>query len=117
MTILSAALKGVPAELLEAARVDGANEWQVFWGIMFPIILPTVTVVATTMVINVLKVFDIVFVMTNGLNGTEVIANRMFKFIVTNQGRSMAVAVLLIALTIPIMVINVRRFRQQEMIR
>jgi alpha-glucoside transport system permease protein len=117
MTILSAALKGVPAELLEAARVDGANEWQVFWRIMFPIILPTVTVVATTMVINVLKVFDIVFVMTNGLNGTEVIANRMFKFIVTNQGRSMAIAVLLIVLTVPIMIINVRRFRQQEMIR
>ncbi len=117
MTILSAALKGVPAEILEASRVDGANEWQVFWRIMFPMILPTVTVVATTMVINVLKVFDIVFVMTNGLNGTEVIANRMFKFIVTNQGRSMAIAVLLIVLTIPIMIINVRRFREQEMIR
>ena len=84
---------------------------------MFPLILPTITVVTTTMVINVLKIFDIVFVMTNGLNGTEVIANRMFKFIVTNQGRSMAVAVMLIALTIPIMVINVRRFRQQEAIR
>ncbi|MDY7040608.1 MAG: sugar ABC transporter permease [Chloroflexota bacterium] len=117
MTILSAALKAVPAEILEASRVDGANEWQVFWQIMFPIILPTVTVVATTMVINVLKVFDIVFVMTNGLNGTEVIANRMFKFIVTNQGRSMAIAVLLIVLTIPIMIINVQRFREQEMIR
>jgi alpha-glucoside transport system permease protein len=117
MTILSAALKGVPTEILEASRVDGANEWQVFWRIMFPVILPTITVVATTMVINVLKVFDIVFVMTNGLNGTEVIANRMFKFIVTNQGRSMAIAVLLIALTIPIMIINVRRFREQEMMR
>jgi len=117
MTILSAALKAVPTEILEAARVDGANEWQVFWRIMFPIILPTVTVAATTMTINVLKVFDIVFVMTNGLNGTEVIANRMFKFIVTNQGRSMAIAVLLIVLTIPIMIINVRRFREQEMIR
>lgn len=117
MTILSAALKAVPAEILEASRVDGASEWQVFWRIMFPIILPTVTVVATTMVINVLKVFDIVFVMTNGLNGTEVIANRMFKFIVTNQGRSMAIAVLLIVLTIPIMIINVRRFREQERIR
>ncbi len=117
MTILSAALRGVPGEIIEAARVDGATEWQVFWRIMFPIILPTVTVVATTMTINVLKVFDIVFVMTNGLNGTEVIANRMFKFIVTNQGRSMAIAVLLIALTIPIMIINVRRFRAQEAIR
>jgi alpha-glucoside transport system permease protein len=117
MTIISAALKAVPEEILEAARVDGATEWQVFWRIMFPIILPTITVVTTTMVINILKVFDIVFVMTNGLNGTEVIANRMFKFIVTNQGRSMAIAVLLIALTIPIMIINVRRFREQEAIR
>jgi alpha-glucoside transport system permease protein len=117
MTILSAALKAVPGEILEASRVDGASEWQVFWQVMFPIILPTVTVVATTMVINVLKVFDIVFVMTNGLNGTEVIANRMFKFIVTNQGRSMAIAVLLIVLTIPIMIVNVRRFQEQERIR
>ena len=117
MTILSAALKSVPDEILEASRVDGASEWQVFWQIMFPIILPTVTVVTTTMFINILKVFDIVFVMTNGLNGTEVIANRMFKFIVTNQGRSMAIAVLLIALTFPIMIINVRRFREQEAMR
>lgn len=117
MTILSAALKGVPTEILEASRVDGASEWQVFWRIMLPMILPTVTVVATTMVINVLKVFDIVFVMTNGLNGTEVIANRMFKFIVTNQGRSMAIAVLLIALIIPVMIINIRRFREQEAMR
>lgn len=117
MTILSAAIRGVPTELLEAARVDGATEWQVFWRILLPIIFPTVTVVTTVMVINVLKIFDIVFVMTNGLSGTEVIANRMFKFIVTNQGRSMAIAVLLIVLTIPIMVINVRRFREQEKIR
>jgi alpha-glucoside transport system permease protein len=117
MTILSAALKAVPIETLEAARVDGANEWKVFWQIMIPIIMPTITVVATTMTINVLKVFDIVFVMTNGFNGTETIANRMFKFIVTDQGRSMAIAVLLIALTIPIMVINVRRFQEQEKMR
>jgi alpha-glucoside transport system permease protein len=117
MTILSAALKAVPDEMLEAARVDGANEWQVFWRIMFPVILPTVTVVVTTMVINVLKIFDIVYVMTNGLGGTEVIANRMFRFIVTDQGRSMAIAVLLITLTIPVMIYNVRRFREQEAIR
>jgi alpha-glucoside transport system permease protein len=117
MTIISAALKGLPVEVLEAARVDGANEWQVFWQVMFPLILPTITVVTTTMIINILKVFDIVFVMTNGLNGTETIANRMFKFIVTNQGRSMAIAVLLIVLTAPIMIINVRRFREQEAIR
>jgi alpha-glucoside transport system permease protein len=117
MTVLSAALKALPVEILEASRVDGASEWQIFWRIMFPLILPTVTVVTTTMIINILKIFDIVFVMTNGLNGTEVIANRMFKFIVTNQGRSMAIAALLIVLTVPIMVFNVRRFREQEMMR
>ena len=117
MTILSAALKAVPVEIIEASRVDGAGEWRIFWQISFPLILPTVTVVTTTMIINVLKVFDIVFVMTNGLNGTEVIANRMFKFIVTNQGRSMAIAVLLIVLTVPILIYNVRRFREQESMR
>lgn len=114
MTILSASLKSLPAEVLEAARVDGATEWQVFWQIMLPMIMPTVLVVTTTMVINILKIFDIVFVMTGGNFGTEVIANRMFKLIVTDTGRSMAIAVILILLTIPIMIINVRRFRQQE---
>jgi alpha-glucoside transport system permease protein len=117
MTVLSAAIKNVPVEIIEASRVDGASEWRIFWRIIVPIILPTITVVTTTMIINVLKVFDIVFVMTNGLNGTEVIANRMFKFIVTDQGRSMAIAVLLIVLTIPVMIFNVRRFREQEMMR
>jgi alpha-glucoside transport system permease protein len=117
MTILSAALKGLPVEVLEAARVDGASEWQVFWRIMMPMILPTVTVVTTTMVIIVLKIFDIVFVMTGGNFGTEVIANRMFKLIVTDTGRSMAIAVLLLVLTIPIMIVNVRRFREQEATR
>ena len=117
MTILSAALKSVPGEVLEAARVDGANEFQVFFRIMLPIIMPTVVVVTTTMVINVLKIFDIVFVMTGGNFGTEVIANRMFKLIVTDTGRSMAIAVLLVVLTIPVMIFNVSRFRQQEKMR
>jgi len=117
MTILSAALKGLPSEVLEAARVDGASEWQTFWWIMLPMILPTVTVVTTTMMIIILKIFDIVFVMTGGNFGTEVIANRMFKLIVTDTGRSMAIAVLLLILTIPIMIYNVRRFREQEEIR
>lgn len=117
MTILSAALKGLPSEVLEAARVDGASEWQVFWRVMIPMILPTITVVTTTMIIIVLKIFDIVFVMTNGNFGTEVIANRMFNLIVTDTGRSTAIAVLLLVLTIPVMIFNVRRFREQEAIR
>jgi len=117
MTILSAALKSVPKEVLEAARVDGANEFQVFFKIMLPIIMPTIIVVTTTMVINVLKIFDIVYVMTGGNFGTEVIANRMFKLIVTDTGRSMAIAVILVVLTIPIMIFNANRFRQQEKLR
>ncbi|MEJ5241255.1 MAG: sugar ABC transporter permease [Anaerolineales bacterium] len=114
MTVLSAAIKGLPSDVLEAARVDGTNEWQLFWRIILPMIAPTLLVVTTTMVINVLKIFDIVFVMTGGNFGTEVIANRMFKLIVTDTGRSMAITVLLIVLTIPMMLFNVYRFRLQE---
>ncbi len=119
MTILSAALKSVPDEILEAARVDGASEWRVFWKIMVPIIMPTIAVVVTTMVINVLKVFDIVYVMTGGNYGTEVIANRMYgeMYISHQSGRSAAIAVILILLTIPFMIWNVRRLREQEAIR
>jgi len=119
MTILSAALKGVPTEILEAARVDGASEWTVFWKIMVPIIMPTIAVVVTTMVINVLKIFDIVYVMTGGNYGTEVIANRMYgeMYISHQSGRSAAIAVILILLTVPFMIWNVRRFREQEAIR
>jgi alpha-glucoside transport system permease protein len=119
MTILSASLKSVPTEILEAARVDGATEWRVFWKVMVPIIMPTIAVVVTTMVINVLKIFDIVYVMTGGNYGTEVIANRMYgeMYISHQSGRSAAIAVILILLTIPFMIWNVRRFRAQEAIR
>jgi alpha-glucoside transport system permease protein len=117
MTILSAAIKGVNAEILEASRVDGANEWQVFWEILFPSIQTTVVVVTTTMAIIILKIFDVVFVMTDGNFGTEVIANRMFTLIVTNAGQSTAIAVVLIVLTIPIMIFNINRFRKEEAAR
>ena len=119
MTILAAALKGVPTEILEAARVDGATEWQVFWRIMVPQIMPTITVVITTMVINVLKIFDIVYVMTGGNYGTEVIANRMYKEMYTSfkTGRAAAIAMVLIAVIVPAMIFNIRRFREQEATR
>ncbi|OGO67742.1 MAG: ABC transporter [Chloroflexi bacterium RBG_19FT_COMBO_56_12] len=119
MTILAAALKGVPVEIIEAARVDGANEWLVFMGIMVPQILPTIAVVTTTMVINVLKIFDIVYVMTGGNYGTEVIANRMYIEMYTSfkTGRAAAIAIVLIAVIIPAMYINIRRFREQEATR
>jgi alpha-glucoside transport system permease protein len=119
MTILAAALKGVPTEILEAGRVDGATEWQVFVQIMLPQIMPTVTVVVTTMVINVLKIFDIVYVMTGGNYGTEVIANRMYIEMYTSfkTGRAAAIAIVLIAVIVPAMIFNIRRFREQEAIR
>ena len=119
VVILSAALKGVPQEVLESARVDGANEWQVFWKIMVPMIASTIAVVTTTMVIYVLKIFDIVYVMTSGNRGTEVVANRMYEemFLFGDFGRSSAIAVVLLLAIIPVMIINIKRFQEQEMQR
>ena len=119
MVILSASYKGIPRELLEAARVDGATEFRIFWKIILPLMKPTLAVVATTMTINVLKVFDIVYVMTNGNFNTEVVANRMYKemFIFRNYGRASAIAVILLMLIIPMIIVNIQRFREQEAIR
>ncbi|MEZ4864946.1 MAG: sugar ABC transporter permease [Caldilineaceae bacterium] len=119
MVILSAGLKSISNDLLEAARVDGANEWQIFWGITIPILQSTIAVVTTTLIINVLKVFDIVYVMTNGNLDTEVIANRMYKemFNFRHFGRASAIAVILLLAVIPVMVININRFREQEALR
>ncbi|MFZ6030158.1 MAG: carbohydrate ABC transporter permease [Chloroflexota bacterium] len=119
MVVLSAALKSIPEELLEAARVDGANEWQTFWGIVLPLIRSTLVVVATTMIINVLKIFDIVYITTNGNLNTEVVANRMYKemFNYHHFGRAGAIAMLLLLATLPVMAFNIRRFRQQEQLR
>ena len=119
MVILSASYKGIPRELLEAARVDGATEFKIFWKIILPLMKPTIAVVATTMIIIVLKVFDIVYVMTNGNFNTEVIANRMYKemFLFRNFGRASAIAIILLALIIPMIIINIQRFREQETIR
>jgi alpha-glucoside transport system permease protein len=120
MVVLSSAIKAIPVEIIEAARIDGASELQVFWRITVPSIMPTIVVVATYMVINALKVFDIVFVMGNAeSNHTEVIAERMIRwfFIQANDGRGAAIAVVLFVAVIPVMVWNVRQFRQQELIR
>ena len=88
MVILSAALRGVPEETLEAARIDGANEIQVFLKIMVPQIMGTILVVWTTITIIVLKIFDIVLAMTNGQWGTEVLANMMFDWMFRGGGDS-----------------------------
>lgn len=119
MVILSAGLKGISTELLEAARVDGANERQVFRRIVLPLLAPTIAVVATTLVIFALKTFDIVYVMTNGNFETEVIANRMYKelFNASQQGRAAAIAVVLLVAIIPVMAVNIRRFQAQEAVR
>jgi alpha-glucoside transport system permease protein len=119
MVIISAALKGINPELIEAARVDGANELQVFRGIVFPLLVPTVVVVGTTMIITALKAFDIVYTMTGGNLETDVIANLMYKqmFRVGEFGRASAVAVVLLLAIVPIMFFNIGRFRAQEAVR
>jgi alpha-glucoside transport system permease protein len=119
MVLLSSAVKGVPDDVLEAARVDGATEIQIFRRIIVPMIMPTVLVVSTTVVVLVLKVFDIVFVMTGGNLGTDVIASRMIRemFSFRQYGRGSAIAVILLIAVIPVMVANIKRFRQQELNR
>jgi alpha-glucoside transport system permease protein len=118
MVILSASLKGISTELLEAARVDGATEWQVFRRITFPLLLPTVAVVSTTIIITALKTFDIVYTMTNGNFNTEVVANLMYKEIGFGDfGKASALAVILLVAIIPVMALNIRRFQAQEAIR
>ncbi len=117
--ILSAGLKGISSELLEAARMDGANEFQVFFRIILPLLAPTISVVATTIVITALKTFDIVYVMTNGQYGTEVIGTLFYHARFTNHdaGTAAAVAIILLLTIIPVMLINIRRFQVQEAMR
>jgi len=116
MVILSAALRGIPEETLEAARIDGANDFQIFFGIMIPQIWGTIVVVWTTITIVVLKVFDIIFAMTNGQWDTEVLANLMFKWMFVNfdYGRGSTIAVIIMLAVLPIMVWNIRRANAEE---
>jgi alpha-glucoside transport system permease protein len=120
MVVLSAAIKSIPDEIIEAARIDGATELQVFRRIIVPSILPTIVVVTTYMVINAMKVFDIVFVIGGAeTNGTEVIAERMIRwsFILGHYGRGAAIAAVLFVAVVPVMIWNIRRFREEEMMR
>ncbi|MGD9739182.1 MAG: carbohydrate ABC transporter permease [Bauldia sp.] len=116
MVILSAALRGIPQETIEAARIDGANERQIFFTIMVPQIAGTILVVWTTIVIIVLKVFDIVYAMTNGEYGTQVLANFMYRwtFISGDTGRGAAIAIIIMIAVIPVMIWNIRRARAAE---
>jgi len=115
MVIFSAAIKGVPADLLEAGRVDGATDSQSFWRIVLPQISPTIGVVITTIVVVVMKVFDIVKVMTNGNFGTQVLANEMWNraFLDGNFGVGSAVAVILFLSVLPVMFLNIRRMQKE----
>ncbi len=119
MVIFSAAIKDIPAEVEEAAVVDGANPFQMFWRITVPMIASTIAVVGTTLIITVLKVFDLIYVMTGGQYRTNVIANQMYYelYITRNNGRASAIAVVLLLMIVPVMLVNIRRFQEQEALR
>jgi len=116
MVLLSSAIKGVPDDTVEAARIDGASEIQIFFKVVVPQIWPTVIVVFVTVLILVLKVFDIVYVMTGGGSGTSVLANTFFVelFEFGDAGRAAAVVVVLMIAVIPVMIYQMRQFKKQE---
>jgi len=116
MVLFSAAIKGIPSEMLEAARVDGANEVEIFFQIMIPYIMGTIIAVGTTIVIFTLKIFDVVIVMTGGQYGTSVIATEFYRqyFTYNNNGYGSALATILLIAVMPVMAYNLRRFAQQE---
>lgn len=116
MVVISSAIKGISSEVLEAARVDGANEFQVFFKIIIPSIQGTLLTVTTTIVIFSLKLFDIVRVMTGGNYGTNVIANEFYiqRFTYGSAGRASAIAIVLLIAVIPVMIYNLRQFRERR---
>jgi alpha-glucoside transport system permease protein len=115
MVVLSAAIKGVSVEVIEAARLDGAGERQIFFQVIVPIIRGSIITVATTIAIAVLKIFDIVYVMTGGRFNTDVVANQMFidKFQFFQDGHAAALATVLFIAVLPLMFLNLRNLRQQ----
>ncbi|WP_320128396.1 sugar ABC transporter permease [uncultured Sphaerochaeta sp.] len=116
LVVLSAALKGVPNEIEEAARIDGASEFAVLMRIIIPSIAGSILTVATTILLAALKTFDIVFSMTNGLYGTEVLASQqykqMFKFL--NYGRGSAIAIIILLAVSPVIYYNLKEFNKRE---
>jgi alpha-glucoside transport system permease protein len=119
MVLLSAAIKGVPTETLEAARLDGAGEGSIFFRIVIPQIRTTLITVFITVLIGVLKTFDIVYVMTNGNFNTNIIAVDFFNQLFTNNnaGYAAAIVVMLLIIMIPVLVFQVRQFRAEEAAR
>ena len=116
MVIFSAAIKGIPEDILEAARVDGAKEFTIFFQIMLPAIQGTLVTVTTTILILTLKIFDVVIVMTGGQFGTDVIAVEFYRqlFTANDNGRGSAIAIVLLIAVIPVMVYNLRQLNKQE---
>jgi alpha-glucoside transport system permease protein len=116
MVILSAAIKGVPADIVEASALDGANGWRLFRNITFPMVKGTFIVVLATGVVGALKVFDIVRTMTGGNFSTNVLANEMYSqtFVQFDQGKGSALAVILFLLVTPILIYNIRSLRQER---
>ncbi|MEO7942995.1 MAG: sugar ABC transporter permease [Marmoricola sp.] len=116
MVLLSAAVKGVPGDTLEAARIDGANERQTFFQVVVPQIKGTIITVFVTVTIAVMKIFDIVYVLTNGNFNTNVLGNEFFNQLNTNfnNGAAAAIVVILIIAVIPVMVYQVRHFKAEE---
>jgi alpha-glucoside transport system permease protein len=118
--ILSAALKGIPAEILESARTEGANERQIFFRIILPMVSLPMSVLAVTLIVNVIKLFDLIFVMTNGGPGTSsrVIAFTFYQdgLSIGQFGKAAAVAVVMLIVLIPVMIFNIRRFRQAAVV-
>lgn len=117
MVLLSAAVKSVPEDTLEAARIDGADERSIFFRVVVPQIWGSVLTVYVTTLIGVMKIFDIVYVMTNGGFNTNVVGNEFFNQLFSNfnNGAAAAIVVMLMIATIPIMWYQVRNFRREEL--
>ena len=119
MVIFSAALRGVPKEMLEAARIDGASELKIFTSIIIPYLNQTILVIWTIITIVVLKIFDIILAVTNGQWQTEVLANLMFDWMFRgggDSGRGSVFAIIIMVAVIPIMILNIYRHKQEEKI-
>jgi alpha-glucoside transport system permease protein len=119
MVVLSAAIKAIPNDVVEAAMIDGATGGKLFRQVTVPMIRGTLVVVLTTIMIGVLKVFDIVRVMTNGNFGTQIVANEMYaqSFVQFDKGRGSALAVILFIGVIPLVAYNIVQLRKEREVR